>query len=207
MSLIPESKTPADDVAKDSNIEASSSFDSDAKKLNEDLSVLKEELKNKYAEASILSKNQASESEYNDLFLEIKALKKKIKSLQEEFRKISINELSKSEDYAFWDQGEATISQLIMEYGSMDYLYVFAPLLFLAYGTGVIRPVLMSKLTNSVKKNETATLLGVNNSLTSIVHVITPIAGGFIIQYLPSQIVPILSVMFLFVLLFYHSMY
>ena len=85
---------------------------------------------------------------------------------------------------------------------SMDYLYVFAPLLFLAYGTGVIRPVLMSKLTNSVKKNETATLLGVNNSLTSIVHVITPIAGGFIIQYLPSQIVPILSVMFLFVLLF-----
>ena len=85
---------------------------------------------------------------------------------------------------------------------SMDYLYVFAPLLFLAYGTGVIRPVLMSKLKNSVKKNETATLLGVNNSLTSIVHIITPIAGGFIIQYLPSQIVPILSVMFLFVLLF-----
>jgi DHA1 family tetracycline resistance protein-like MFS transporter len=84
---------------------------------------------------------------------------------------------------------------------SADYLFVFGPLLFLAYGTGVIRPVLMSKLTNSVTKKETATILGVNNSLTSIAHIITPIAGTFILQYFTSQTLPIVSVLFFLLLL------
>ena len=86
---------------------------------------------------------------------------------------------------------------------SADYLFVFVPLIFLAYGTGVIRPVLTSKLTNSVTKKETATVLGVNNSLTGIAQIITPIASGFIIQYLPSQIVPIVSILFFLSLLFF----
>lgn len=84
-----------------------------------------------------------------------------------------------------------------------DYLLVFLPLIFLAYGTGVVRPVLTSKLTNSVTKNQTATLLGVNNSLTSIAQIITPIAGGFILQYLPSPILPIISFFFFTILLFF----
>jgi DHA1 family tetracycline resistance protein-like MFS transporter len=79
---------------------------------------------------------------------------------------------------------------------STDYLFVFVPLIFLAYGTGVSRPILTSKLTNSVTQKETATLLGVNNSLTSIGQIITPIAGGFIIEYLPSQTLPLLSALF-----------
>jgi len=79
---------------------------------------------------------------------------------------------------------------------SADYLFVFVPLVFLAYGTGVSRPILTSKLVNSVTKKETATILGVNNSLSSLAQIITPIAGGFIIQYLPSQILPILSAIF-----------
>jgi len=79
---------------------------------------------------------------------------------------------------------------------SADYLFVFVPLIFLAYGTGVSRPILTSKLTNSVTKRETATVLGVNNSLTSVAQILTPIAGGFIIQYLPSQTLPILSALF-----------
>lgn len=85
---------------------------------------------------------------------------------------------------------------------SSNYLFAFLPLVFLAYGTGIIRPVFMSKLTNSIDKKETGTLLGVNNSLTSIVHSITPVAGGAIIYYLPSQILPMISVVFFFVLLF-----
>jgi len=79
---------------------------------------------------------------------------------------------------------------------STDYLFVFVPLIFLAYGAGVCRPILTSKLTNSVKQKETATVLGVNNSLQSIGQIVTPIAGGFIIQYLPSQTLPILSALF-----------
>jgi DHA1 family tetracycline resistance protein-like MFS transporter len=86
---------------------------------------------------------------------------------------------------------------------STDYLFVFVPLIFLAYGAGVGRPILISKLTNSVTQKETATILGVNNSLQSIAQIITPIAGGFIIQYLPSQILPTLSaLLFLSLVLF-----
>ncbi|PVX26432.1 MAG: hypothetical protein CW716_06005 [Candidatus Bathyarchaeum sp.] len=86
---------------------------------------------------------------------------------------------------------------------STEFLFVFVPLIFLAYGTGVSRPILTSKLTNSVTKKETATLLGVNNSLTSVAQIITPIAGGFMIEYLPSQVLPILSAVLLSSLLLF----
>jgi len=86
---------------------------------------------------------------------------------------------------------------------SADFLFVFFPLIFLAYGTGVSRPILTSRLTNSVPKKETATVLGVNNSLTSLAQIITPIAGGFMIQYLPSQLLPILSAIFFATLLLF----
>ena len=87
------------------------------------------------------------------------------------------------------------VSMVILAF-STDYLFVFVPLIFLAYGAGVSRPILTSKLTNSVTQKETATILGVNNSLQSIGQIVTPIAGGFIIQYLPSQILPLLSALF-----------
>lgn len=86
---------------------------------------------------------------------------------------------------------------------SADYLFVFVPLIFLAYGTGVIRPILMSKLTNSVAKKETGTVLGVNNSLTGVAQIVMPITGGFIIQYLPSQTIPIVSALIFLSLLFF----
>jgi DHA1 family tetracycline resistance protein-like MFS transporter len=79
---------------------------------------------------------------------------------------------------------------------STEYLIVFVPLIFLAYGTGVSRPILTSKLTNSVTQKETATLLGVNNSLNSVAQIVTPIVGGFILEYLPSQTLPVISAVF-----------
>ena len=85
---------------------------------------------------------------------------------------------------------------------SVDYIFVFVPFVFFAYGSGVIRPILMSKLTNTVTKKQTATLLGVNNSLTSVVQIITPIAGGLMISYLSLQILPILSALIFIFLLF-----
>jgi DHA1 family tetracycline resistance protein-like MFS transporter len=86
---------------------------------------------------------------------------------------------------------------------STEYLFVYVPLIFLAYGTGVSRPLLTSKLTNSVTQKETGAILGVNNSLTSVAQIIAPILGGFIIEYLPSQTLPLLSaVIFTFLILF-----
>jgi MFS transporter, DHA1 family, tetracycline resistance protein len=94
------------------------------------------------------------------------------------------------------------VSMLTLAF-SAEYLFVFIPLIFLAYGSGVSRPILTSKLTNNVKQRETATILGVNNSLNSLAQIITPILGGFIIQYLPSQTLPLLSAtIFVFLMLF-----
>ena len=95
-----------------------------------------------------------------------------------------------------------TISMLAITF-SAEYLFVFVPLIFLAYGTGVSRPLLISRLTNSVTQKETGSILGVNNSLTSVAQIITPILGGFIIEYLPSQTLPLLSaIVFTLLILF-----
>ncbi|MFX0010299.1 MAG: MFS transporter [Candidatus Hermodarchaeota archaeon] len=85
------------------------------------------------------------------------------------------------------------ISAMILLMFSSIYWIVYLPFSFLAFGTGVGRPILMSKLTNTVKREETGSLLGVNNSLTSIGQIITPILGGIMLQFLPTQILPITS--------------
>jgi len=84
---------------------------------------------------------------------------------------------------------------------STSYWIVYLPLSFLAFGSGVVRPILTSKLTKAVKKEETDSLLSVSNALTSIGQIITPILGGFILQVLPSQMLPISSAV-IFTLIF-----
>jgi len=84
---------------------------------------------------------------------------------------------------------------------SNNFWIVFIPISFMSFGTGVIRPILTSKLTKTVKREETGSILGVNNALSSIAQIITPIIGGLILQYLPTQILPILSAI-IFALIF-----
>ncbi|MFX1448775.1 MAG: MFS transporter, partial [Promethearchaeota archaeon] len=84
---------------------------------------------------------------------------------------------------------------------STTYLIVYLPFFFLAFGTGVVRPILTSKLTKTVKKEETGSVLGVNNGLTSVGQIIAPILGGIILQFLPTQTLPILSAI-IFALIF-----
>jgi DHA1 family tetracycline resistance protein-like MFS transporter len=74
-----------------------------------------------------------------------------------------------------------------------DFWIIFIPISFLAFGTGVTRPILTSKLTKVVKRQETGSLLGVNNALNSIAQIITPILGGLILEYLPPPILPLMS--------------
>lgn len=79
-----------------------------------------------------------------------------------------------------------------------EHLIVFIPLIFLSFGTGIVRPILTSKLSKSVEKEETGSLMGVNSSLHSVVQIITPLLGGLILQYFPSQTLPAVSAMFFF---------
>ena len=84
------------------------------------------------------------------------------------------------------------------------FLFAFIPLMFLAFGTGICRPVLTSKLANSVEREETGSLLGVNNAFSSIAQIITPILGGAILFYLSPQILPVISATcFILILVFW----
>ena len=76
---------------------------------------------------------------------------------------------------------------------STNFWIVFIPVSFLAFGTGLVRPILTSKLTKSVKREETGSILGVNNALSSVAQIVTPIFGGLILEFLPTQILPIIS--------------
>jgi len=100
-------------------------IEEEVKQVNEKLINLKNELKEKMSYIEILYQKNAKDIEYKNLLSEIKEIKKNIQDVEENFRKEAINDSIKTDEgYAFWDQGESTISQLIMEYGSQDYLYM-----------------------------------------------------------------------------------
>jgi DHA1 family multidrug resistance protein-like MFS transporter len=82
-----------------------------------------------------------------------------------------------------------------------NYILAYVSLTFLAFGTGVCRPIFMSKLTKSVIREETGSVLGVSNALSSIGQIITPILGGALIQYFPALFLPGLSAIIFIVLL------
>lgn len=84
---------------------------------------------------------------------------------------------------------------------SSTYWIAYIPYFFLAFGTGVARPILTSKLTNAVKREDTGSVLGVNNSFTSIGQIISPILGGMILHFFPSQTLPSISAMIFILML------
>jgi general secretion pathway protein D len=93
--------------------------------INQQIVDLKDELKDKFHLATTLFAKEAATSEYELLITEIKTIKEKIHQAEEQWRQDYKDEVRDIEGgYAFWDQGETTLSSLIMEYGSSDYLYV-----------------------------------------------------------------------------------
>ena len=107
---------------------ADSSLSSDvegAQIFNSTVNGLKKQLHEKFEKAALLSKREADEMEYKGILDEVKEIKSQIGSLEEQWRSASIHQSSLSDEpYALWDIGEATLSQLIMEYGASDHLYI-----------------------------------------------------------------------------------
>lgn len=96
-----------------------------AQAFNETVGELKEELKCKFDRVSQLALSGAKEAEYQNLLAEVRATRDRIRHLEEAWRKTSIEESARQEEpYAMWDVGETTLTQLIMEYGAADFLYV-----------------------------------------------------------------------------------
>ena len=96
--------------------------------LNKQLRRLRGQLEEKYELVSEYYKEGAKEAEFQDLLKEVNGIRLEIAELEKEWREMAVNETKKEDEgYALWDQEETTLSQLIMEYGSSDFLYVVPP--------------------------------------------------------------------------------
>lgn len=96
--------------------------------ISNELVSLKSELVAHYNDLMNLQRSEAPESEYQQLLFEVKALKNSIQTLENNWRETASFEMKKEEDgYVLWDQEETTLGQLVMDYGSLDFLYIISP--------------------------------------------------------------------------------
>jgi len=104
------------------------SRDTDVVFLNDRLTTLKKGLEEAYVKAGALAHDGAQEEAFRTILHEVNRLKKEKEQLEQSWRETAIQEgLQDGESYSLWDQEEVTLSQLVMEYGSPDYLYVIPP--------------------------------------------------------------------------------
>lgn len=108
----------AEDQNNDTQLPKTFFEEDSTKEFNEHVLKLKKELKRTY-----LVKNIEDQEDIKERLEKIRYLKNEIISLEESWKKERINEL-KDEEFVFWDQGQTTIADLVMEYGSTDFLYV-----------------------------------------------------------------------------------
>jgi len=111
----------ATEQAEDTEPAATLFSEESSKEFNERVLELKKELKDTY-----LVGNMQDEESVKLRLDKIRSLKNEIVSLENDWKKERIAEL-KDEEFVFWDQGQTTIADLVMEYGSSDFLYVIPP--------------------------------------------------------------------------------
>jgi len=96
--------------------------------LNKQLYKLRNQLEEKYDLVNEYYREEAKEEDFQDLLKEVNEIRNEIVDLEKEWRGLAVEETKKDDEgYALWDQEETTLSQLIMEYGSTDYLYIVPP--------------------------------------------------------------------------------
>ena len=120
----------ADSIADKKRDVGTSSRSSDAQieRVNDSLSSLRKKLQACFEKAHILYEQKRETEAYKELQVEAGQIKKEIAEIEEEWRQGAVSESKKDEDgYALWDQEETTLTQLVMEYGSSDYLYIVPP--------------------------------------------------------------------------------
>jgi len=86
-----------------------------------DVKQLRTELQEKFRAVEIAQ----SETEYAKLLEQVRSLRKQITAAEEATK--ASHTMGEQEPFALWDMGETTVSQLIMEYGASDYLYIIPP--------------------------------------------------------------------------------
>lgn len=103
------------------------SFEKGMRQKNEDLIHLKKQLYTSYQKASTLYESQADPIAYQTLLKEIQTLKEALEEKERSLKTFSQENLGLEDSYILSEQGDLSLSKLIMEYGSPDYLYIFPP--------------------------------------------------------------------------------
>jgi general secretion pathway protein D len=110
--------------------ESGGELSSDAEKfltqVNLELAEARLEEQKLMVQAKRLFGENAPEDSYIPLIVKMKELRSQISQLQESWREM-ITSQGKQEDYALWYQPETTLEQLIIDYGSQDYVYLMKP--------------------------------------------------------------------------------
>lgn len=120
------SETIAD--KKSELIKKNFSSDAQAQNINEQLFHFRKELEICYQQAEELYEKGSEVSLYKDLLSKANEIKQAIAKIEEKWRESTVSQAKQDEEgYAIWDQEETTLTQLVMEYGSSDYLYIISP--------------------------------------------------------------------------------
>ncbi|NNM43677.1 MAG: hypothetical protein HKM07_04985, partial [Chlamydiae bacterium] len=94
-------------------------------KVNAGLVGLRKQLELCHARAAEIYEKGGQEEEFKKTLEEVKQVKAQILDMESAWRDKAVTEAKKEEEgYALWDQEETTLSQLVLEYGSSDYLYI-----------------------------------------------------------------------------------
>ncbi len=96
------------------------------KELNKELQEDYTEIRALYSQVAELYESHAPEESYKKLLDQINVLKTEIETLEENWREMAIHS-ENLEPYALWHQPDTTLAQLIIDYGSQNYVYVMPP--------------------------------------------------------------------------------
>ena len=115
---------------KSSLKESSSGLDKNTEQLLSHVNQETEEIENRikylYEKVYVLYQEQASEDQYKSILDEINENKRRLNQLENTWREAA-SKSDQVEKYGLWHAPETTFEQLIIDYGSQDYVYLIPP--------------------------------------------------------------------------------
>ncbi|MBM3200897.1 MAG: type II secretion system protein GspD [Chlamydiae bacterium] len=98
------------------------------KELNQEIAMIRQDLEERFEQASHLLEEGSDQEAFKSLLQDINQLKKELHNQEGSWKqRAQADSRRANEGYALWDLEESTLGQIIMEFGSCDYLYVFSP--------------------------------------------------------------------------------
>ena len=94
--------------------------------VNRELRTTQDELHLLYEHVYELYDLHATSDSYHNLLIQINLLRERISTLQNGWREMTLQS-AHVEEYALWHQPETTLGQIVMDYGSQDYVYLLTP--------------------------------------------------------------------------------